>query len=95
MKKLILVAALMCATPTQAAALAVDKQEHIILGAAVYGTLRAFGASPEKALAAAVVVGAGKEVYDHQHPSNHKAEIWDAVATAAGAATLFVIEKKF
>jgi hypothetical protein len=95
MKRAILIALLTVSTAAESAPLAADKQQHIILGAAVYGAARAFGVSPVKALAAAAFVGLGKEVYDHYHPANHTAEIWDAVATGAGGVGLFMFEHKY
>ena len=94
---LIVAAVLTCTAfeTADAAQLAQDKRDHIVLGMVVYGTTRALGGTPAQAMAAAAIVGVGKEVYDHYHPANHSAEIWDAVATIGGGVTLFVFEKAF
>ena len=94
---LIVAAVLTCTAfnTADAAQLAQDKRDHIVIGMAVYGTTRALGGTPAQALAAAAIVGVGKEVYDHYHPANHSAEIWDAVATIGGGVTLFTFEKAF
>lgn len=62
----------------------IDKQKHFLAGFAIavlvyplLGLLAAF--------AAVTVIGVAKEMYDHQHMSEQTPEVWDALATAAGA----------
>ena len=42
------------------------------------------------ALAAGVIVGVGKEVWDYYHPP-HKCEGWDALATILGAVSAILV----
>lgn len=51
----------------------------------------------QRALFTTVVIGGGKEWYDHNHPQNHTAE-WgdiaaDAVGAVAGESTLWIVHK--
>jgi hypothetical protein len=64
--------------------IAIDKQAHFFSGACIAFAGAAFGFL-ELGLVAAFTAGALKEIYDHAHPENHTVDIWDFVATCAGA----------
>jgi len=57
-----------------------DKLLHFFGGAVV--ALLFGGGWP--GVAAALVVGIGKELWDLAHPKTHTADVWDAVATVLG-----------
>lgn len=82
-----------------------DKANHVIYGAVIalaaywVGLLTMPEYAARIALAAAVVAGAGKEVADRLAnlkaqraglPPPHGVELWDALATWAGGAAVFV-----
>lgn len=62
-----------------------DKLLHIVAGLAA--TMKT--AKPAWALAAAVIVGGLKELYDLWQRHKHTPDPWDALATAAGGAAGF------
>ena len=66
-----------------------DKLLHFVGGAAI-AVLFGFLGHPFIGVAAAAVVGIGKELYDYQHPANHTADLWDFIATALGGLAGFL-----
>lgn len=60
-----------------------DKLKHLAVGLAA-GAVACLIGGPWAALVAGLVLGVGKELWDAQHPP-HVADVWDAVATLAGA----------
>lgn len=60
-----------------------DKLLHILLGALISFSVGLW--EPWIGLAAGVVIGVLKEVYDYERPERHTADILDFWATAVGA----------
>lgn len=60
-----------------------DKMKHAIAGAATGGFFTLVTKDPNVGCAAAVVVGAGKEVFDATQPAKHTASFKDFAVTAA------------
>jgi hypothetical protein len=71
-----------------------DKLLHFIVGAAISASFGMAGC-PALGIAASLVVGAGKEVFDYFHPATHTADVWDFVATALGGVAGFVMRLHF
>ena len=65
--------------------IAIDKQAHFLGGACIALAGAVLG-SLEAGVLVAIAAGAIKEIYDKQNPENHTADIWDFLATCAGAA---------
>jgi hypothetical protein len=66
--------------------LKIDKQAHLLAGAAIAGLLVSYGTSPVVAFLVASAVALAKEVYDsfgYGTPDK-----WDFVVTVLGAATV-------
>jgi len=63
----------------------IDKQAHFWAGAAIAASVTLY-AGPLFGLAACVLAGAGKEVYDAT--GRGTPDVWDFVATAAGAVVI-------
>lgn len=61
-----------------------DKQLHLFAGCAIAGAVHPFGILP--AFIALVVVGIGKEVYDHF--GHGTVDVYDAMATVWGGAVM-------
>ena len=80
--------------------LELDKLGHFLAGMMVFFTV-SFGAPKQDGywqyapMAAVVVVGVGKEVYDSQHPENHTASGADAMATVAGGLTAWGVQELY
>lgn len=62
----------------------IDKQKHFAVGLAV-AVLAYLSMNLLAATVAAVMVGVAKEIYDMRHRPEQTPEVWDAIATAAGA----------
>ena len=62
----------------------VDKQLHLLVGCTVAGAMHPFGLLA--AVLALLIVGVGKEVYDHF--GNGTVDVYDAIATFAGGAAM-------
>lgn len=60
-----------------------DKVFHFAGGAILFAVLLPF-TGPVYALAAVVVIGFAKELYDALNKESHTPDLWDALATAAG-----------
>lgn len=60
-----------------------DKLKHLAVGLAA-GAVACLIGGLWAAAAAGLVLGVGKELWDAKHPP-HVADVWDAVATLAGA----------
>lgn len=100
-----LVAAIMLLPlPVSAAGIHHDKAQHI--GACyaadmVLSTMKPFSKWKgwQRALFTTVVIGGGKEWYDHRHPEHHSASWGDIGADAAGAfaaeGTIWIIHKEW
>ena len=71
-----------------------DKLLHFIVGATISASFGMAG-HPAMGVAASLVVGAGKEVFDYFHPATHTTDIWDFVATALGGVAGFVMRLNF
>ena len=63
--------------------IALDKQAHLLAGAAIASTCVAYGLLPLYAFALGVAAGAAKEIIDHF--GFGQADKWDFIATAVGA----------
>ncbi len=68
-----------------------DKVLHLLAGATIAGLTYAATLNPIFALAFAVAAGIAKEGYDSLHPTIHTVDVWDAIATAAGAVPLVAV----
>jgi hypothetical protein len=62
--------------------LPVDKLMHIAAGLLIWVVIFVFTRNIWFAAGAAVIAGAGKELYDAKHPATHTADFVDFVATA-------------
>jgi hypothetical protein len=60
----------------------VDKLMHAAVGLLLWGAVFFFTRNIWFAAGAAVVAGAGKEIYDRAHPATHTADFMDFFATA-------------
>ena len=98
----ILLVLLLLTTPVSANGLSNDKAAHITASAAagiVLAQNKPFCKwKPwQRVLFNVVVIGGGKEWYDHVHPENHTAEWGDIAADAVGAfgaeGTLWLVHK--
>lgn len=61
-----------------------DKLLHFAAGALITTLVVVVTGSLALAGAAALLAGAGRELYDAYHPGTNTADIWDVVATCAG-----------
>jgi len=66
-----------------------DKQLHIGSGMALALVTIWFGFWVS--LAVVLCAAVGKEAYDYLHPDKHTCDVWDAVATVAGALPVWAI----
>jgi hypothetical protein len=68
----------------------IDKKAHILAGAAIAGTLAAYGVPTWCAFWSAVTIGALKEVWDAM--GRGTPDRWDFIATALGATVILPME---
>lgn len=71
--------------------LPIDKQAHFLAGMAIACFCVAYSMSPWTAFLFTAFVGAAKEVWD-QASGAGTMDLWDFVATAAGAAVVLPLE---
>lgn len=67
-----------------------DKLLHILAGALIAAATWAVSGDAAAGIVAAVVIGAGKELWDAGQP-DHTPDVWDAIATAAGGVLLWAV----
>lgn len=66
-----------------------DKQGHFISGFILFFLLLACQVPALFAVAGVSLVGVAKEVYDHYHPLEHTADVYDWLATTLGGVAGF------
>ena len=70
-----------------------DKVYHSTAGFGITLSISAATHRPTLGLFAGIGAGVAKELWDAQHPRTHQASVADALATAAGSASAFVLWK--
>jgi hypothetical protein len=76
--------------------LAYGQRDKVYHSTAGFGITLSFSAAthrPTLGLFAGIGAGVAKELWDAQHPRSHQASVADALATAAGSASAFVLWK--
>lgn len=97
MKTILLMSALLAATPANAGTLlemGSDKPAHIALGAGTYLICRALDYSPGRCMGASLGVGLAVELVQARQ-KGHTSSFDDMTATLFGGATLFLFERRF
>lgn len=66
-----------------------DKEAHFVSGFILFFLLLLCQMPPEYAVITVSLAGVAKEVYDHYHPLEHTADVYDWLATALGGVAGF------
>ena len=75
---------------TRLDAIPADKVRHFAGGAVLTCALYVLGLPFWLAAAAVIASALGKEAYDAAHPENHTSDLYDALATILGGATVLL-----
>lgn len=68
-----------------------DKIAHFLGGGCIAAWVFLLTNNLTMAFVITAIIGAAKEIYDHEHPDVHTCDLWDFIATIMGVIPLFPI----